>query len=268
VRATLVIAVIGYASLAIADDAPRPGPDARARAAEHQRAGMIHYNLGEYGPAIAEFRAGYALTAAPGFLFNIAQAQRLSGDCAAAERSYRAYLRAEPQAANRPLIEQRIAEAAHCVAQRPRTADARTETVTAPAAKPDRPPMVTPPAATPPTPSTAGPRRHRLRVIGWTAIGTGAVLGGASVWAGLAARDAIAEVEAAAAAGAAWTTHLDHVDARGQRMEVFAIASGALGAVAIAAGAYALWRDARSTGPELAVTRSQTATKVTVGWRF
>jgi tetratricopeptide (TPR) repeat protein len=52
----------------------------------------------DYAAAIAAFDAGYALDPQPIFLYDKAQAQRLSGDCRGAIESYKAFLATSPPA--------------------------------------------------------------------------------------------------------------------------------------------------------------------------
>ncbi len=72
--------------------------------------GITHYNLGEFDPAIEKFKAAYALTGAPGLLFNVAQAYRLKKDYEQALYFYKTYLRLDPDAPNKGDVEARIAE--------------------------------------------------------------------------------------------------------------------------------------------------------------
>ena len=59
----------------------RPGPPRRSpRRASTTDRGMAHYELGEFAAAIDEFKLAYALSQAPGLLFNLAQASRLNKD--------------------------------------------------------------------------------------------------------------------------------------------------------------------------------------------
>lgn len=74
------------------------------------RRAIAHYNLQEYKEAIAEFQQGYRLHPDGVFLYNIAQAFRLSGTYERALFFYRAYLRAEPEAGNRAEVDGRIVE--------------------------------------------------------------------------------------------------------------------------------------------------------------
>jgi len=90
---SLVVALLLAASTsALAQPAPTPPPpqgtppaggtdaDKKAEAKAHYEKGLSHYNLGEWDQAIAEFRAAYAISSAPGLLFNIAQSFRLKKD--------------------------------------------------------------------------------------------------------------------------------------------------------------------------------------------
>jgi hypothetical protein len=72
--------------------------------------GITHYNLGEFDAAIEKFKAAYALTGAPGLLFNVAQAYRLKKDYEQALYFYKTYLRLDPDAPNKKDVEARIGE--------------------------------------------------------------------------------------------------------------------------------------------------------------
>jgi tetratricopeptide (TPR) repeat protein len=74
------------------------------------RAGLRHYNLAEFEAAIADFKAAYEATQAPGLLFNLAQAARLAHHDEEALHFYKTYLRLKPDASNRGDAELRIAE--------------------------------------------------------------------------------------------------------------------------------------------------------------
>src|SRR5262249_10653631 len=49
-----------------------PTPAESDAAREHYQRGLTHYNLGEFDAAVNEFKQAYALSSAPGLLFNIA----------------------------------------------------------------------------------------------------------------------------------------------------------------------------------------------------
>jgi len=86
---------------------------------------MTAYNLQRWDDALVMFQRAYEELHEPAFLFNIAQCQRQLGQYAAANRSYRAYLAALPDAANRDqarnLAEKmaRLSEAEHPIAPTP-----------------------------------------------------------------------------------------------------------------------------------------------------
>jgi tetratricopeptide (TPR) repeat protein len=154
-------------SAARAQAPPAAGDEAsqaQARAL-HQR-GMAAYDLGNFDEAIEAFRQAYQLAPAPGLLFNLAQAQRAKGEpgCADALRSYRAYLRALPEASNRDLVSEQIAEMERCVAATERRQAAASSA-------PPPAPAASPSAATgswaPPWPAIA------LGATGLAALGVG-----------------------------------------------------------------------------------------------
>ena len=105
-----LIALFFVAAPAFAErrDVPTAGKEQEAR--EHYKQGMLHFDLGEVDLAIQEFRQAYAISAAPGLLFNIAQAYRVKKDYEQALHFYRTYLRLQPKAPNRVDVEARVAE--------------------------------------------------------------------------------------------------------------------------------------------------------------
>lgn len=68
----------------------------RRRASRHLDRGLAFYNKREFQRAIAEFRAGYRIDPRAEFLFALAQAERLSGDCASAIVYYERFLATGP----------------------------------------------------------------------------------------------------------------------------------------------------------------------------
>src|SRR5262249_10742700 len=131
--------------------------------------GLAHYNVGEYDKAIDEFKRAYLLSKTPALLFNIAQAQRLKGDCREALQSYKAYLRADPSA-NRAKIEARIAEREKCAKKNP----APTPTPTPPTPPPPAP-TPTPPAPTA-TPAPAPVERQPPSKVPPLLVGAGGLV--------------------------------------------------------------------------------------------
>src|SRR6266404_3293921 len=86
----------------------------RAHAEDPQHArelfqeGNTYFDVGQFDKAIDAWQRGYKEKADPGFLYNIAQAYRLSGDPAKAIFFYRGFLRNSPKAPNRAEIELKI----------------------------------------------------------------------------------------------------------------------------------------------------------------
>ena len=85
----------------------------KAPSAEEQRLfdeGMRAFQAGDAGAADRAWRAGYAVAKDPAFLVRMAEAEEKAGQIAEAGESYRRYLRAAPDAADRAEIEQRLAK--------------------------------------------------------------------------------------------------------------------------------------------------------------
>jgi hypothetical protein len=103
---------------------PPPASDLR------YREGKQAFAAGDFDGAAARFDEAYRLSGDPAYVFNLAQAERLAGDCAAARRSYREYLARVPDAPNRADVEDKIASLESCARPRPRLV---TRPATAPA---------------------------------------------------------------------------------------------------------------------------------------
>jgi tetratricopeptide (TPR) repeat protein len=101
-RALAVVVLVACA-------APAAAAPGELRAQELYRSGNAHYNLAEFDAAIADFKAAYELSAAPGLLFNLAQAARLGHHNEQALHYYKTYLRLRPDATNRADVEAHIA---------------------------------------------------------------------------------------------------------------------------------------------------------------
>ena len=138
-----------------------------------------HYELAEYDAAIADFKEAFRLSDAPGYLFNIAQAYRLAGNCREAATFYKTFLRRVPDAPNAAKVRTQIAEMETCAAKQPQPEPTPTPTPT-----PTLTPTTTPTTTTTPTaapvpaqpPSDSDdedrpqPRANRRWML-WTGIG-------------------------------------------------------------------------------------------------
>ncbi|MGZ3442643.1 MAG: tetratricopeptide repeat protein [Polyangia bacterium] len=137
----LVVAVTAAAPPARAAD------DATAVAREAYDKGMAHYHLEEYDPAIEEWERGFRAKPAPEFLYNIAQAYRLSKRPEKALSFYQKYLRVSPEAKNRDEVERHIASLKEIVDKQKTSAESPPQTT-----------LPTPgTATTTPPPSTSTP---------------------------------------------------------------------------------------------------------------
>jgi len=75
---------------------PEADTDLAREVDEHLQRGIEFYAQKQYELALVEFRAGYALDPRPDFLFAMAQAERLSGDCPTAVVYYQRFLETHP----------------------------------------------------------------------------------------------------------------------------------------------------------------------------
>lgn len=75
---------------------PEADTDLARQVDEHLQRGIEFYAQKQYELALVEFRAGFALDPRPDFLFAMAQAERLSGDCPTAVVYYQRFLETHP----------------------------------------------------------------------------------------------------------------------------------------------------------------------------
>jgi iron complex outermembrane receptor protein len=128
--------------------------------------GMAHFHLEEYPQAIEKWEEGFRVKPVPEFLYNIAQAYRLSKQPDKAIAFYKKYLRMKPDAPNRAEVERHLKTLGRIVNEQDRAAAApptstiqpghpgsegevNKEPAPEPAATPTPPPSE--PTATPPT---------------------------------------------------------------------------------------------------------------------
>jgi len=103
------------AAPAMADPSPQEIEQARTLFDD----GTAAYKLGNFERALTAYEAAYKLYPAPQFLFNIAQCHFQLQNWERAEFFFEGYLREVPDAPNRPLVDELIAEArANAVAKK------------------------------------------------------------------------------------------------------------------------------------------------------
>jgi hypothetical protein len=155
-----------------ASGAGEAAPEAKA----FYREGESRYEAGDFDGAAELFAKAYALSHAPGLLFNLAQSYRLAGParCVEARETYRRCLEADPHAPNRQEVEERLQALSSCVAAAPEPAPPESVAASpSPAGAPTAEASVSTPRRTP----WAG----RVVLIAGSAIAAGgAVLYGAA----------------------------------------------------------------------------------------
>lgn len=123
-------------------DAPgATGNEIPPEAKEHYEIGVRHYNLQEWSQAVAEYKEAYRLSPRPAFLWAIAQAQRLGGDCEAAIKSYQAFLRSSPSAEQAAIAWEFVAKCQAEVAEKEKEKEKQKEAAEL-SPKPDEPKKV------------------------------------------------------------------------------------------------------------------------------
>jgi tetratricopeptide (TPR) repeat protein len=165
----------------------------------HYQQGLKFYNLSRYKEALAEFEAAYLIKPDPMLLFNIGQCQRQLAEYAAAERSYRAFLREAGDAATPQLREQTQKLMQEMERAQTEARAKQPPTGTAPPTESERRPLAVPPdpvsprTAAPPRPADAKPWHSRPMAIGgFASLGVGIALvavGGALVGKSISLRD-------------------------------------------------------------------------------
>jgi hypothetical protein len=105
----IAILVLGAATARAQQPAAGSAEDRSAQAKQHYETGMAHFQLEEWDDAIKEWEAGFRLKPVPQFLYNIAQAYRLSKRPEKALSFYQKYLRLDPKAANKAEVDHHIA---------------------------------------------------------------------------------------------------------------------------------------------------------------
>src|SRR5262249_3458790 len=90
-------AFVARAPLAHADDPPPPqGQPLDSMERSWMNVGISWFKEKNYDEALRAFQEGYAIHQHPDFLYAIAQAHRLRGDCESARRAYEQFLAGNP----------------------------------------------------------------------------------------------------------------------------------------------------------------------------
>ena len=89
-KIAIVIILAALEATAFSDSTPTPE--------DLYNEGQVAYDSADYKTAIAKWQASYELSGESDLLFNLAQAYRLSGDCASALKTYKQFTTADPMA--------------------------------------------------------------------------------------------------------------------------------------------------------------------------
>jgi len=135
--------------------------------------GLRSYAVGRYEEAIASFRRGYELSPRPEFLYALAQAQRMNGDCRGAVASYRSFLRTAPAERAALPARQNLQRCEELLASQPPPDKQPPQTITIIAP----PPLDDHPAA-PPRPWYRDKAGDALGGVALAAVAAGGVLWG------------------------------------------------------------------------------------------
>lgn len=287
VCATLLVAGTRvHAQPAAPATAPAPADastedDKRAQAKALYEKGLTHYNLGEFDEAISAFRAAYAISSAPGLLFNIAQSFRLKKDYENAAYFYTTYLRLKPDAPNRADVEARIKDVTDLLEKQKKQESAPPVGTVTPdgdqKSEPQASDATTKPAAVTVNlvdgrgrTDTAAPDNSKtLMTAGLATGGAGVALVVTGLVFGKMAKSAEEELNQLSPDMGTWSqAHQDTYDA-GKRNNAIAVISFIAGGAAVATGG-TLWvlGKLKERDGSVAVVPTAGGTSVAVGWSF
>ncbi len=254
--------------------APSPEDAKKAEAKALYDKGNTHYNLGEYDAAVAAFKQAYAISSAPGLLFNIAQSFRLAKNYEQASHFYQTYLRLKPDALNRADVEARIAEMLAMIEEQKKLGDKAPIGTVPPegghssGAAPGENSTIEKPAVDQRASGTdrdAMASGRKLKLIGLATMGAGGAMLATGFVFGAMAKSAESEVEKLNAGGV-WDQ--DTYD-KGQRNNSIAIVSWVVGGAAVATGGalYFLGHN-KMKDASVAVIPHATGAYASMGWKF
>lgn len=259
---------------------PAPAPaspedDKKAKAKAAYEKGLGHYNLGEFDQAIEAFREAYALSSAPGLLFNIAQSHRLKKDYEQASYFYRTYLRLKPDAANRADVEARLEEMDKLIEEQKKIQKGPpTGTVTPEGNATQEKPTTVNVNVNPGVTGTSGPTdtgigAQTLMTAGIATAGAGGALLITGLIFGKLASNAEQELNDLNANMGTWDQSAQDTYDAGKRNNLIAMITYIAGGAALATGGtlYVLGMMKKSKAT-VSVSPSATSTTASVSWSF
>lgn len=251
---------------------PTTGPmtdeQKKAEAKRLYEAGLSAYNLGNFDDAIKAFSDAYALSAAPGLLFNIAQSHRLKKDYERATYFYQTYLRLKPDAPNRVDVEQRLEEMAKLIEEQKKMERRPPEGTVTPEGGNTTTTPTTPTGPVDKPDPEAAKKAQKMMTIGIATGGGGVALVITGFIFGKLASNAEADLQKLNNGGTWTAAHQSRYDA-GQRNNKIAIVTFVLGGAAIATGGtFYLLGMLKKKEANVAINPTPGGTTVAVGWSF
>jgi tetratricopeptide (TPR) repeat protein len=282
-KTTVLATLLAASTSALAQPAPpapQPAADADAKKAEAKslyEKGLGHYNLGEWDLAIDAFRKAYAISSAPGLLFNIGQSFRLKKDYEQALYFYGTYLRLKPDAANRADVEARMKEMEEAIEEQKRmqnkppigTVTPEGGAVTTTTTTTTVAPTGTTTSTSPTAQGETGVKSQSLITAGYVTAASGAALLITGAVFGSMARSAEKDLNSLSTDRGTWTQEQQDIYDAGKRNNTIAIISFVAGGAAVATGATLfILGTMKKSNTTVAINPSAKGTTVAVGWSF
>ena len=210
-KAALIVAIVAITALETIAFAQPSAEDLYTE-------GQAAYDSADYATAVAKWQASYDLSKEPVLLFNLAQAKRLSGDCAGAIATYRRFVSIDAD----PTSEQHKL-AGDLVRELEGTCPSQKTTVVVPPKIVDRP-------------NERERSARTWKIAGLVTSGAGVVVFAVGLGLGHHGASVGAEITAECETSCDWTALKDK-DARGRSAVAIGKALDAVGVAAIAGGA-------------------------------
>lgn len=255
-----------------APPAGTPDEEKKAKAKAAYEKGLGHYNLGEFDLAITAFKEAYAISNAPGLLFNVAQSYRLKKDYEQASYFYTTYLRLKPEAANRADVEDRLQEMEKMIEEQKKLQNSPPSGTLSPdgtvsSKEPTVTVNVNQPAAAPAPEGGLPPAT--FMTAGLATGGAGVALLVTGVIFGQLASGAQSELEELQAMGGTWDADAQSTYDAGKRNNAIAIITYIAGGAALATGGtlYVLGM-MKKKRISASVSPTATGTTASISWAF
>jgi len=231
------------------ESATETSPDPKA--AELYSQGKRQYDLAEYRGAIDSWREAYRIAGEPLLLFNIAQAYRLAGNCAQANRFYVTYKQIVAKPSNQLELAAAMQKCAGVAAATGDSTSGSEVPVQSPQPQTD---SVSPVDSAP---------RNTLTIAGAVAVGVGVLSGLGAIGFAISASEqgrALSQLPN----GTEWTPELAQREQAGNTANTLAWSLAGVSAATVITGG-ALWWFSREHSSSTAVTASVNASRVEVG---